>query len=112
MSDAEQNLISVKILDRSYKIKCPPEQVEALQEAANYVNAQMQKMRQTVVSVNGNERIAVVTALNICHEFIQLRKQRNNYIDVINQRVQDLQRRIENFMETNKEITVECNSPL
>lgn len=105
MNGAEQNLISVKILDRSYKIKCSPEQAQALQEAASYVDAQMRKMRQAV-SVNNIERIAVVTALNICHEFIQLRKQKNNHIDVMNQRIQDLQRRIENFLETNKEITV------
>ena len=105
MSDAEQNLISVKILDRSYKIKCPPEQAQALQEAASYFDAQMRKMRQ-VINVNNTECIAVVTALNICHEFMQLRKQKNNYIDVMNQRIQDLQHRIENFLETNKEITV------
>ena len=105
MSDTERNLIAVKILDRSYKIKCPPERARALQKATNYINAQMQKIRQAA-SVNNNERIAVVTALNICYEFMQLRKQKNKYIDVTNQRVQDLQRRIENFMETNKEITV------
>lgn len=92
-------------MDHSYKIKCPPKQAKALQEAANYVNAQMQKMRQTI-GIDNNERIAVVTALNIYYEFIQLRKQKNNYIDVVNQRVRDLQHHIENFMETNKEITV------
>ena len=106
MSDAEQGFIAVKILDHSYKIKCPPKQVKTLQEAADYVNAQMQKIRQTI-SVNSNERVAVITALNICCEFMQLRKQKNHYIDAINQRLRDLQRRIEDFIETNREITVQ-----
>lgn len=101
----EQNIISVKILDRSYKIKCPPEQAQALQKAANYVNEQIRKIRQTV-NINSTEHITIVTALNICHELMQLRKQKNNYIDVMNQRIQNLQRRIENFLETNEEITV------
>lgn len=65
----------------------------------------MRKIRQTA-NINSMERIAVVTALNICHELMQLRKQKNNYIDVMNQRIQDLQRRIENFLETNAEIEV------
>lgn len=105
MNDAEQNVISVKILDRSYKIKCPPEQTQALQEAANYVDEQMRKVRQTV-NINSTEHITIVTALNICHELMHLRKQKNNYIEVMNQRIQDLQRRIENFLETNEEIAV------
>ncbi|WP_304985888.1 cell division protein ZapA [Coxiella-like endosymbiont] len=109
MSDVEQNIISVKILDRSYKIKCPPEQAQALQQAANYVDEQMRKVRKTV-NINSTEHITIVTALNIyhelMHELMHLRKQKNNYIDVMNQRIQDLQRRIENFLETNQEIAV------
>ena len=104
-SAINQSLISVEILDRNYHIKCPSDQTQALQEAATYVEKEMRKMRQTA-NINSIEGIAVVTALNICHELMQLRKQKNNYIDVINQRIQDLQRRIENFLETNEEIAV------
>ena len=104
-SATDQNLISVEILDRRYHIKCPPDQTQALQEAVAYVEEEMKKIRQTA-NINSMEGIAVVTALNICHELMQLRKQKDNYIDVINQRIQDLQHRIENFLETNEEITV------
>ena len=58
------------------------------------------------MNINNIERIAVITALNICHELIQVRQQKNSYIDVMNQRIQDLQCRIENFLETNKEVVV------
>ena len=107
MSDnnTDQNLISIKILDRNYQIKCPSDQAQALQEAATYVEEEMRKIRQTV-NINNIERIAVVTALNICHELMQVRKQKNSYIDVMNQRIQDLQCRIENFLETNKKVAV------
>ncbi|WP_267256148.1 cell division protein ZapA [Coxiella endosymbiont of Ornithodoros maritimus] len=104
-NNSEQSLICVKILDRSYRIKCPPQQTQALQEAAVYVEEEMRKVRQTA-NINSMERIAVVTALNIFHELMQLRKQKNNYIDVMNQRIQNLQQRIENFLETNTEIEV------
>ncbi len=105
MSDNEQNLISVKILDRSYKIKCLPEHVSALQEAASAVEEQMRKAKHGN-QINTTEQIAVLTALNVCYELMQLRKQKNNYIDIMNQRIQDLQRRIENFLAVGGEITV------
>ena len=103
--NTDQNLISIKILDRNYQIKCPSDQAQALQEAATYVEEEMRKIRQTV-NINSIERIAVVTALNICHELMQLRKQKNSYIDNMDQRIQDLQCRIENFLETDKELAV------
>lgn len=105
MSDDDNHVISVKILDRSYQIKCRPEQTQALQESAGYVDQQMRKFRQTS-QTNNIERVAIVTALNVCHEFMQLRKQKNNYIDVMNQRIQDLQHRIENFLATTEEVEV------
>lgn len=105
MSDDDQHLISVKILDRSYQIKCPPDQTQALQESAIYIDQQMRKFRQNT-QINNTERVAIITALNICHELMQLRKQKNNYIDVMNQRIQDLQHRIENFLAASEEVEV------
>ena len=75
MNDIVQSIISVKILDRNYKIKCPFEQAQALQEAANYVDEQIRKVRQSV-SISSTEHITIVAAVNICYEFIQLRKQK------------------------------------
>ena len=45
MSDnnTDQNLISIKILDRNYQIKCPSDQAQALQEAVTYVEEEMRK---------------------------------------------------------------------
>lgn len=104
MNDNESHVTHIKILDRNYKIKCPSDQIQALQEAANYVDDHMRKMRQNT-PINSTEHIAVVTALNICHELMQLRKQKTNYMDLMNQRIQDLQQRIEghlgSFVTTN-----------
>lgn len=105
MSDAKDNTLSVTILGRSYKIKCPPNQAQELQESAHYVDEQMRKVQQAS-NINSTDRVAVVTALNICHELIQLKKQKNNYIEIMNQRIQDLQHRIENFLATSEEVAV------
>lgn len=104
MNDNE-NIISIKIMDRTYKIKCPSSEAQELQEAAHQVDEQMRKIRQSG-SANSTDRIAVVTALNICHELIALKKQKNTYIDMMNQRIQDLQNRIQKFLAVDEQVTV------
>lgn len=104
MNDSD-NVISIKILERIYKIKCPPEEAHDLQEAARYVDEQMRKIRQSG-NITNTDRIAVVVALNICHELFTLKKQKNNYIDTMSQRIQELQHRIQKFLAAEEEITV------
>lgn len=60
------------ILDRSYRIACKPEEEPRLREAVEYLNAKMRDLRDTG-KVLGNERIAVLVALNITHELLTLR---------------------------------------
>ena len=105
MNDELENIVSVKILDRSYKIKCHPEQTRELQEAAHYLEDQMRKVMQSSVA-NSTDRVTIVTALNVCHELMQTKKQKNNYIEIVRQRIQNLQHRIKNFLAASEEITV------
>ena len=39
------NHVSVNILDKPYQVKCPPENVQELQSAANYVDQKMREIR-------------------------------------------------------------------
>lgn len=103
MSEVEN--VSVRILDRDYKIKCLPEQASELKESALYVDEQMKKARQST-SVNSTERMAILTALNICHELILLKKQKSDYLDAMHERIQALQERIENSLAATDEVAV------
>lgn len=69
MSDI--NRVYVTILDKDYQIACPPEEREALHDAADELDQRMRAIRNTG-SVIGLERIAVMAALNLCHELQQL----------------------------------------
>jgi len=95
----DNDLVTIKILDREYKIKCSSDEAHALRESARYVDNQMRKVRQSGMATN-SDRIAVVTALNICHELLQIRKQQNLRIDMMNQRIQDLQTKIADVLVT------------
>ena len=91
---SEQNSISVKIMGKDYKIKCPPEKIAELQESATHLDKLMQEIRDAG-HVLGIERIAVIAALNIAHDMLILKKQKNAYIELLNKRIMELQQKIE-----------------
>lgn len=104
MSD-DNSVIDIKILDRTYKIKCTSDEARELQESAKYLDEQMRKVRQTGQVMN-TDRVAVVTALNICNELLQLKQQQTQSLQTIKQRIQDLRERVKNFLATEEEIAV------
>ena len=61
--------VSVHILDKDYQVACPPDQEQALREAAGHLDQQMRSIRESG-KVVGLERIAVMAALNITHELL------------------------------------------
>jgi|688.fasta_scaffold329798_2 cell division protein ZapA len=94
----EQNeIISIKLLDREYKIKCPNKNIPDLQEAAQYLD---QKLRELSENSNYlNQDRFMITALNIAHEFIKLSKQKTHFIENMNQRILELQSKIEQALD-------------
>ena len=101
----ENNVITIQVLDRKYNIKCPAEEASDLQEAAKFVNDQMKRLRQTG-NMTSTDQLAVVTALNVCHELFLLKKQKNNHINMMNQRLQDLQKRIEKCLDIDEKVII------
>jgi cell division protein ZapA len=71
MSDKNRR-VSVSILDKDYQVACQPEEKAALLLAATELDSRMRKARLSGNLV-GIERIAVVVALNLCHELLQTR---------------------------------------
>lgn len=68
------NTLTVHILDKEYCITCPPEERQNLQQTARYLNERLRDIRHSG-KVIGTERIVVMTALNMAHELLQLKKQ-------------------------------------
>ncbi len=68
---ADNKTVIVNILDKEYQIACPPEEREALHNAAAELDERMRNIRNTG-SVIGLDRIAVMAALNLCHELQQI----------------------------------------
>lgn len=60
----------VLILDKDYLVACPEGEQAALRQSASYLDEKMRQIRASG-KIHGLERIAVMAALNIAHEFLQ-----------------------------------------
>ena len=84
------HVATITVLDRLFQIKCPPEEVAQLQESANYLNAEIRKIHQPGQPKN-MERLVLVAALNIVHELMIFKNQKNAYLDVMHEQIKSLQ---------------------
>ena len=85
--------VSISILGKEFMIACPPEERETLLAAANYVDKKMREI-QKGGKVLGTERTAIVTALNIAAELLELKTRGGVSTDVA-QKLRLLQNKID-----------------
>lgn len=65
--------MAVSILDREFLVACTPEERPGLAAAASLVDARMREIRSGARTAS-TDRIAVMAALNLAHELLQLRQ--------------------------------------
>ncbi len=73
------DVVSITILDKDYRIVCPPEEQDGLKAAADMLDRQMREIKQTG-KVTGSDRIAVMAALNFAHD-LQIANERNGLLE-------------------------------
>ena len=64
--------LQINIMGREFRVACAPEEQKSLQDAVDYLNRKMQEIKDQG-KVNGLDRIAIMAALNISHEFLTTR---------------------------------------
>ena len=64
--------LDVSIMGRDFRVACPADEEAGLLEAVAYLDARMREIRDSGKIV-GIDRIAVMAALNITHEFLHLK---------------------------------------
>lgn len=79
--------VSVCILDKEYIVACREEERESLLNAVDYLKKRLKEVRETG-KVVGSERVAVMAALNIAHEYLEYKHYAQG-IDASIRRMQD-----------------------
>ena len=69
---ADATGMQISIMGREFRVACAPAEQKSLQEAVEYLNRKMQDIKDQG-KINGLDRIAIMAALNISHEFLNTR---------------------------------------
>ena len=72
MSDSkarEKGALTISLMGREFRVACPDGEEKQLLASVDYLNRKLREVRDTG-KVTGNERIAVMAALNIAHELM------------------------------------------
>lgn len=86
--------VSLHIVDKDYVIACPEEERDILLASAQHLNEKIQEIREGGKLAN-SERIVVISALNIIHEFLQYKQQKERELQQLNADMLNLQEKIE-----------------
>jgi cell division protein ZapA len=90
--------VTVRIVDREYRVMCTPEQRRTLMESALFLDQQMREIRDSG-KVSSMDKIAVMAALNLAEEVLKLRQQMHDRRDRVDARVRDLADRLDRALE-------------
>ncbi len=94
---SKSTAVSVKILSKEFKVNCPEGVEPQLLEAAYYLDKKMRDIRNTG-RVIGAERIAIMAALNIAHELLGFRHQKETYVENVSNQIQRLQKKLDEVL--------------
>ena len=89
--------VAVSILDREFLIGCSPEERAGLIAAAAYLDGKMREIRNASRAA-GVDRIAVMAALNIAHELIQMKQRGESDAGVLAQHLQMLRAKLDGML--------------
>ena len=96
---SEQETVTVTILDRPFQVSCQKEERAALEQSARFLDTRMREIRGGG-KVVGVDRIAVMAALNIAHEMLTARTDR----DARDTRIASLRQRVEAMVAEHTEL--------
>ena len=91
--------VAVRILDREFTVGVEPGERDSLVAAATMLDSRMREVR------GGNrmaalDRVAVLTALNLAHELLQLRGQSERRDEALNRTLGELNRKLDGLFDT------------
>ena len=103
MAVGEAKPVTVHILDKEFRVACPDDERQALMESAQLLDRNMRDIRDRGKAV-GLDRIAVMAALNITHELLQMRSGQSEDTRSLQARIRYLQDKIEDALNKGRQI--------
>ena len=99
----ESARVSVRILEKEYHVACPPSERSDLLDSAEFLNAKMREIRDSG-KVVGLDRIAVMAALNMANELLQIRQRGDDLAEDVGARLRSLRERVESALQKGQQL--------
>lgn len=94
---AESKPLEINLMGRQFKVACPPGEEEQLLASVEFLNKRMQEIRASG-RVVGNERIALLAALNATHEFLTRKTPEGFDMGEVKRRITSMQATIDDAL--------------
>jgi cell division protein ZapA len=91
--------VALRLIDREFLIACAPEEKDGLLESAAYLDRKMRELRANA-KAPGFDRLAVLAAISITHEFLALRKTHTGSDQGVTEALVALRRKLEAALDT------------
>lgn len=101
----QSSTVDVQIMNTEYRVSCPASEREALQDAANQLNDQLQEIRGTSKLLSP-ERVAVMAALNMTYEYLKLKKEILEMNHFAAEQLQEMLRKVEAALSKSPDLQV------
>ncbi len=88
--------ININIMGRDFSVACPPEEQDDLMEAARFLDKSMKEIQKTG-KIIGAERVAIMSALNITNDLLQLQRATAGQ-EKVQEKLSSLQNRIDDVL--------------
>ncbi len=89
---------NVKILDREFTVGVEPAERDSLMAAAHLLDARMREVRGSN-RMAAIDRVAVLTALNLAHELLQLKQSAEQQNVALNRTLGELNRKLDGLFD-------------
>lgn len=90
--------VNVRILDREFTVGVEPAERDSLVAAATMLDSRMREVRGSN-RMAALDRVAVLTALNLAHELLQLRAQSEQRDAALNRTLGELNRKLDGLFD-------------
>lgn len=106
MSEAklrEKGALTISLMGREFRVACPEGEEKQLLASVDYLNRKLREVRDTG-KVVGNERIAIMAALNIAHELLSNRPGAASFdAGALRGRIEAMQETVESALAADQE---------
>jgi len=100
----EKGALTISLMGREFRVACPEGEEKQLLASVDYLNRKLREVRDTG-KVVGNERIAIMAALNIAHEHLSNPKGAASSLDAgaFRGRIEAMQETVESALAADQE---------